>query len=373
MGSEVVAQWAVGAAIVALGWATSASGMTAGSVSAENGPLVPRLLLPVLHAPEVHEELALSRDQVVGLEALFDETDGPWFRSRIKPTDEQLPTLDALEQQTHRWLDEHATVKQRDRLRQIELQAQSVRCLLRSDVASALKLSPEQQAHFAELARAVVEARAALQQAQSRGEPTDELQQQVNEAAAAEQDAVKTDLLPTQLTTLRSLLGEEFETSSLTRIYPMAPEFAAVDQWLNSPPLTLAELRGKVVLVHFYAFQCHNCHANFNVYRRWHDELRDRGVVVIGIQTPETSTERDPEAVRAAAREQGLEFPIMIDLESKNWNAWANTMWPTVYVVDKNGYLRYWWQGELNWQGATGDQTVEGVVEAALAEPFVGD
>lgn len=117
---------------------------------------------------------------------------------------------------------------------------------------------------------------------------------------------------------------------------------------MNSKPLTLKELRGKVVLVHFYAFQCHNCHANFEIYRRWHDQLRSKGVEVVGIQTPETPTERDPAAVKSAAAERKLEFPILVDLESKNWAAWGNTMWPTVYVIDKNGYIRHWWQGELN-------------------------
>jgi peroxiredoxin len=148
----------------------------------------------------------------------------------------------------------------------------------------------------------------------------------------------------------------------------MAPELVAVEHWINSEPLTLAKLRGKVVLVHFYAFQCHNCHANFDIYRRWHGQLRERGVVVLGIQTPETSRERDPQAVKAAARDRELQFPILVDLDSENWKAWGNTMWPTVYVVDKQGYLRHLWQGELNWNGATADKTIEQVVEQALAE-----
>ena len=94
---------------------------------------------------------------------------------------------------------------------------------------------------------------------------------------------------------------------------------------------------------------------------------------MIGIQTPETAREREPDAVKAAAAERKLKFPILVDLASENWKAWGNTMWPTVYVVDKNGYLRQWWQGELNWQGATGDQSIEQTVEAALKEPFAGE
>ena len=117
-----------------------------------------------------------------------------------------------------------------------------------------------------------------------------------------------------------------------------------------------------------YAFQCHNCHANFPIYQRWHERYQDRGVVVIGIQTPETAAEAEPERVRAAAEERGFQFPVLLDLDKRNWNAWSNTMWPTVYVVDQRGYLRHWWQGELNWRGATGDQAIEELVEQLLQE-----
>ncbi|HAC90510.1 MAG TPA: hypothetical protein DCF63_07725 [Planctomycetaceae bacterium] len=65
---------------------------------------------------------------------------------------------------------------------------------------------------------------------------------------------------------------------------------------------------------------------------------------------------------------KGFEFPVLIDLKSENWNAWGNTMWPTVYVIDKKGYIRSWWQGELNWQGATGDKSIENLVDELLAE-----
>ncbi|MEZ6074105.1 MAG: redoxin domain-containing protein [Pirellulaceae bacterium] len=131
----------------------------------------------------------------------------------------------------------------------------------------------------------------------------------------------------------------------------MAPELIPVEHWLNSKPLQLKELRGKVILIHFYAFQCHNCHANFKHYNTWQEEFGGDQVVVIGIQTPETSTERDPQAVTAAAKERGFQFRYSSTSESANWKAWSNTMWPTIYVIDKQGYIRYLWQGKLNWQG----------------------
>ena len=354
--------------LVALVLVPLATGMQIESVSSEYRSLVPRQMLALLHAPEVHQELKLNTKQVTDLELLFAEIDGAWFLSRNQSQEQQLPILDSLDQKVHNWLAEHVTNKQRERLWQIELQAQNVRMLLRNDVSLELKLDSMQQERFAKLARSTDAAQSALQKAVMSGEPSDELQSKTKAAAKAEQDAVKKVLKPAQTLRLQKMLGESFDTNKLKRIYPMAPEFVAVEDWLNSEPLTLKELRGKVVLVHFYAFQCHNCHANFEIYRRWHDQWSEKGVVVVGIQTPETSQERDPAAVKSAAAERKLEFPIMVDAASKNWDAWGNTMWPTVYVVDKNGYLRQWWQGELNWKGATGDKTIEQVVEQLLAE-----
>jgi peroxiredoxin len=78
--------------------------------------------------------------------------------------------------------------------------------------------------------------------------------------------------------------------------------------------------------------------------------------VVLGIHTPETSHERDAANVRSDTQKAGLTFPILIDNEKQNWNAWGNSMWPSVYLIDKQGYIRYWWFGELNWRGANGEE-----------------
>ena len=359
---------AVFLSLIAIVLMSIANSSPAESVSKEFRSLVPRQMLPLLHTPEIHQELKFSKEQVAELESLFSEIDSSWFQSRILTAEKQLAILDSIDQRVHKWLADHTTKEQRARLSQIELQAQSVRMLLRADLADQIKLESSQQNRFAELARATTDAQAALQTALNQGTSSDDLQSKATAAAKAEQDAVQKVLKPEQQKQLAQFLGEPFELSGLNRIYPMAPEFVSVTSWVNSKPLTLKELRGKVVLVHFYAFQCHNCHANFEIYRRWHDQLRSKGVEVIGIQTPETPTERDPAAVKSAAAERKLEFPILVDLESKNWAAWGNTMWPTVYVVDKNGYIRHWWQGELNWKGATADRTIENVVEQLLVE-----
>jgi peroxiredoxin len=338
------------------------------TVSRELREFVPQNLLGLVHAPEVHQELGLDAKQVERLEALFTAIDGDWFRARITKQEEQYATIDQLEQRVVTWFAQNTSAKQQDRLNQLELQSLGMRMLLRSDVGDKISLSSSQKSELLELAKSVSTAAAALQKATMKNQVTETLTQAVAAATQAESGALQTLIKPEQLQQLSSLVGKPFDTTQLKRIYPMAPEFVQVDEWINSKPTSLRELRGKVVLVHFYAFQCHNCHANFGHYQKWHEEFSNDEVVVIGIQTPETSLERNPSSVREAAKEKGMAYPIMLDLQSKNWAAWANTMWPTVYVIDKDGYLRHWWQGELNWQGATGDKTIHDLIVSLVKE-----
>ncbi|MFO0915003.1 MAG: redoxin domain-containing protein [Pirellulales bacterium] len=363
-----------GAALIVIvsvsAWMAAGQGVGAESSSVNYRALVSRPLLALLHTPEVHAELKLTVQQVADLEELFAKIDPTWLPSRNQPKDRQLQVFDELEGQVQQWLDGHVSAEQRKRLRQIELQAQGSRMLLRPDVSAALKLTSVQLQQLGDLATATDAAQMAVHQAMQKNEDLAEPQKNFSAAAQKEQSAIDEVLTDPQRQQLAKALGSRFDTSKLRRTYPMAPEFVKAEHWINSEPLTLAGLRGKVVLVHFYAFQCHNCQANFEIYRRWHEEMTKKGVVVIGIQTPELESERSLEAVKAAAAERKLQFPILMDEETANWNAWGTTMWPTVYVVDRNGYIRQWWQGELQWNGATGDQTIEKVVDMALAEPY---
>lgn len=86
------------------------------------------------------------------------------------------------------------------------------------------------------------------------------------------------------------------------------------------------------------------------------------------MHTPETSRECEVDIVRSDAREDDLTFPILIDNGKSNWDAWGNSMWPSVYLIDKHGYVRYWWYGELNWQGAEGEKLLRQRIEELLAE-----
>jgi len=108
---------------------------------------------------------------------------------------------------------------------------------------------------------------------------------------------------------------------------------------------------------------------NYPWYRGWQDSFGGKGLTIVGIHTPEGGGEFDVEQVRKKAAEAKFTFPVLIDNDKKNWNAWGNSMWPSVYLVDKKGDLRFWWYGELNWQGQEGEKYLRQRIEELLAEP----
>lgn len=134
-----------------------------------------------------------------------------------------------------------------------------------------------------------------------------------------------------------------------------APELAGVSAWINSPELTLASQRGRVVVLHFFAIDCGNCVANLPHYNRWYEAYEASRVKIIGIHRPETSRERSVDHVRAKLAKYVVTHPVLIDNDSKNWDAWANQVWPSIYLIDKAGFVRYWWYGELEYQGRGGN------------------
>jgi len=86
------------------------------------------------------------------------------------------------------------------------------------------------------------------------------------------------------------------------------------------------------------------------------------------VHTPETEGEKNVEGIRKSARQHNLEFPIAVDSATRNWQAWSNTIWPAVYLIDKKGHVRYWWYGELNWQGTDGEKFMREKIVELLAE-----
>ena len=129
-----------------------------------------------------------------------------------------------------------------------------------------------------------------------------------------------------------------------------APDIVS-NTWLNSPPKTIAGLRGKVVLVEFWTFECWNCHNVEPYIKQWHARYGDVGLEVITVHAPEFDRERDPANVRAYLDKAGIKYAVAIDNDFSNWNRYRNRFWPTLYLIDKQGMLRYSKIGEGDYAG----------------------
>ena len=126
----------------------------------------------------------------------------------------------------------------------------------------------------------------------------------------------------------------------------MLPGFDGGSEWINSPRLSPELLRGKVVLVEFWTFECYNCLNALPHVKELYAKYKDRGFVVVGVHTPEFARERIPENVRREVKKLGIEFPVVIDNENKIWNAYHNQYWPAMYYADATGTMRFYHFGE---------------------------
>ena len=124
------------------------------------------------------------------------------------------------------------------------------------------------------------------------------------------------------------------------------PGFDGATGWLNSPPLTAADLRGKVVLVDFWTYTCINWLRTLAYVRAWAEKYDGHGLVVVGVHTPEFFFERDADNVREAAKEMRVEYPIALDSDYAVWRAFGNRYWPAVYIADAEGRIRHHQFGE---------------------------
>ena len=129
-----------------------------------------------------------------------------------------------------------------------------------------------------------------------------------------------------------------------------APEFTGLSGWINSDPLTLAQLKGKVVLVDFWTYSCINCIRTQPYLKSWYSTYKDSGFVIVGVHAPEFAFERDPKNVADAAKKAGLAYPIALDNNFATWNAYNNQYWPSSYLIDKQGNIRRIEQGEGGYQ-----------------------
>jgi thiol-disulfide isomerase/thioredoxin len=125
-----------------------------------------------------------------------------------------------------------------------------------------------------------------------------------------------------------------------------APNFAGISNWFNSPPLNMADLRGKVVLVDFWTYGCVNCVNTLPHVTELYAKYKDRGLVVVGVHTPEFPFERSAANVQAALKRHGITYPVAQDNDSRTWEAYRNQYWPAQYIVDQNGRIVFHHDGE---------------------------
>jgi cytochrome c biogenesis protein CcdA/thiol-disulfide isomerase/thioredoxin len=150
--------------------------------------------------------------------------------------------------------------------------------------------------------------------------------------------------------------------SDLSDLGP-APEFTGIDNWLNSKPLTLAGLRGKVVLVDFWTYSCINCIRTLPYVEAWYQKYASDGFVVVGVHTPEFAFEHDSANVSAAIARFGITYPVAQDNEYSTWGAFGNQYWPAHYLIDANGHIRAEHFGEGDYDGTEAD--IRALLEAA--------
>lgn len=140
-----------------------------------------------------------------------------------------------------------------------------------------------------------------------------------------------------------------------------APEFTGIERWLNSQPLTLAQLRGRVVLVDFWTYACINCIRTLPHVNRWAELYTPQGLTVVGVHTPEFPFERTTSNVEVAMRRHGVKHPVAQDNRYGTWKAYSNQYWPAAYLIDAQGRIRYKHFGEGEYE------RTEAVIRALLA------
>jgi thiol-disulfide isomerase/thioredoxin len=128
--------------------------------------------------------------------------------------------------------------------------------------------------------------------------------------------------------------------------YGAAPALVAGGDWINSKPLTLKQLRGKVVLVDFWTYSCINCLRTLPHLESWYRTYRSKGLVIVGVHTPEFAFEHVASNVRAAVKRLGIAYPVVQDNNYKTWDNYANEYWPAEYLVDRSGHVRHTHFGE---------------------------
>ncbi|MEW6035739.1 MAG: redoxin family protein [Candidatus Micrarchaeota archaeon] len=146
-------------------------------------------------------------------------------------------------------------------------------------------------------------------------------------------------------------------------LYQKAPELSGIEGYVNAPEgFSLADAKGKVVLIDFWTYSCINCIRTLPYLTAWDEKYRDKGLVIVGVHTPEFEFEKDYPNVLAAAEKFGIKYPVVLDNSYSTWQAYGNHFWPHKYLIDSDGFIRYDHIGE------GGYEETETEIQKLLAE-----
>ena len=145
--------------------------------------------------------------------------------------------------------------------------------------------------------------------------------------------------------------GQAIGNPSTLPNYGKAPDFQGIAAWINSAPLSVSQLHGRVVLVDFWTYSCINCIRTIPYLNAWYNEYGNNGLVIVGVHTPEFTFEKNYSNVVAAVNNFGIKYPVAVDSSYGTWNAYGNQYWPADYVIDANGTIRYKQLGEGDYNG----------------------
>ncbi len=326
---------------------------------------IPHPATMLLREPAVYRELKLPLTQAEDLDPILEPIERLLWRLRDVHGERRQTEAEGLLKQLHEKVALVLPQEAYQRFLQLERQALGLQALLLPEVVATLELTQGQteqiRTHLRRLNRD-------LRRTQTHvSNPTQSHVREVFLRSRAKQDVLAL-LWSAQRDSFQDLLGPTFNFSVVKHRACRAPELKDVTAWINSPPLTLSSLRGKVVVVHFYTYGCINCIHNLPIYNRWQERFPSAEFQIVGIHRPELQSEYALDQVQARAKEADIQYPIAVDNKGTNWDAWANTAWPSLYVIDKQGFVRLWWVGELNWAGTDGEQRVADRIAALLRE-----
>lgn len=143
-----------------------------------------------------------------------------------------------------------------------------------------------------------------------------------------------------------TLVHKELGLMNSEKNFYKAPAFVGITAWLNSPTLTIEQLRGKVVLIDFWTYSCINCVRTLPYLKEWYEKYHDKGLIIIGVHTPEFEFEKNEKNVQDAINRFGISYPVALDNNYGTWKNYSNHYWPAHYLIDQDGFVRHTHFGE---------------------------